>query len=51
MLAFLVSIPLLITSNALSTKILGKNWKILQRLSYAMFILVAIHIYLIHKDI
>lgn len=48
MMAFLVSIPLLITSNGISTKILGKKWKILQRLSYFMFVFVAIHIALIH---
>lgn len=51
MLAFLVSLPLLITSNGLSTKLLWKHWKTLQRLSYAMFVLVAIHIFMIEKDV
>lgn len=51
MLALLVSIPLLVTSNGISTKLLWKHWKTLQRLSYAMFVLVAIHIFMIHKDI
>ncbi len=50
MLAFLVSLPLLITSNWISTKILWKHWKTLQKLSYLMFPFVAIHIYLIEKD-
>ncbi len=47
MLAFLVSIPLLLTSNLFSIKLLWKNWKRLQYLAYAMFPLVAIHIYMI----
>lgn len=51
MIALLISIPLLITSNWLSTKILWKNWKYLQRWAYLMFVLVAIHIYLIKWEI
>lgn len=51
MLAFLVSIPLLITSNWFFTRILGKNWKKLQYLAYLMFPFVAIHIALIEKEI
>lgn len=51
MLAFLVSIPLLITSNWFCTRILGKNWKRLQYLAYLMFPFVAIHIALIEKEI
>lgn len=47
MLALLVTIPLLITSNWVFTKILWRNWKLLQRWAYLMFVLVAIHIYLI----
>lgn len=47
MLALLVTIPLLITSNWVFTKVLWRNWKLLQRWAYLMFILVAIHIYLI----
>lgn len=50
MLAFLVSIPLLLTSNWFFTRILWKNWKRLQYLAYAMFPLVAIHIFMIEKD-
>lgn len=51
MLWFLISIPLLLTSNWLSTSILWKKWKILQRLSYFMFLFVVIHIYLIKWEI
>lgn len=51
MLALLVTIPLLITSNWVFTKILWRNWKLLQRWAYLMFILVAIHIYLIKWEI
>ncbi|NUJ98114.1 hypothetical protein HGA92_05010 [Candidatus Gracilibacteria bacterium] len=51
MLAFLVSIPLLITSNGLFTSLLGKYWKTLQRLSYFMFTFVALHIYFLKGKI
>jgi len=51
MLALIVSIPLLITSNWLSTKKLWKHWKTLQRLSYFMFVFVAIHIFLIKWEV
>lgn len=50
-LAWIVSIPLLITSNGLSVSILWKYWKILQRFSYVMFIFVGLHIYFIKKEI
>ncbi len=46
LLAFVLMIPLFITSNRLSIRILGKNWKRLQRLAYLFFIAVGIHIYL-----
>lgn len=51
MLAFLVSIPLLITSNWLFTSLLGKYWKTLQRLSYLMFTFVTLHIYFLKGKI
>jgi len=51
MFGFLVSIPLLITSNWISVWLLWKKWKGLQRLSYLMFIFVALHIFLIKKEI
>ncbi len=43
-LATILSIPLALTSNWISTHILWKHWKTLQRLSYAIFPLSAIHI-------
>lgn len=51
MLALIVCIPLLLTSNWLSTKLLWKNWKTLQRGAYLMFALVAIHIYIVNWKI
>lgn len=51
MLALLVSLPLLFTSNGFFTHILWKYWKILQRLSYSMFLFVVIHMFLIKWDI
>ena len=51
LLALLVSIPLLITSNLASMKLLKKNWKKLQYLSYAFFVLVALHLAFIHPSI
>lgn len=47
LLALIVSIPLLLTSNLFSLKKLWKYWKTLHRLSYIMFLLVAIHIAII----
>lgn len=51
MLWFLVSIPLLITSNWFFTHLFWKYWKTLQRLSYFMFLFVAVHIFLIEWEI
>lgn len=48
--AFIISIPLLLTSNIYSMKLLGKNWKRLQRLTYLFFIFIAIHIMLIKPE-
>jgi len=45
LLGFVVMIPLFITSNKFSIKLLGKNWKRLQRLAYLLFVSVGIHIY------
>ncbi len=50
-LAFFVMLPLLITSNSFSMRLLKKNWKRLQRLSYFMFVAVALHIHFISKEI
>ncbi len=51
MMWFLVSIPLLVTSNSFATRLFWKHWKTLQRLAYFMFVFVWLHIYLIEKDI
>ena len=43
-LAFLIMLVLLITSNNLSMRYLkGKSWKFVQRFNYLLFILVAVH--------
>ncbi|MDD3793460.1 MAG: ferric reductase-like transmembrane domain-containing protein [Candidatus Gracilibacteria bacterium] len=50
MIAGIVSLPLLFTSNNFSLKKIGfKNWKLIQRLSYLMFFFAAIHIGMIHN--
>ncbi len=47
-IAFIIIISLLITSNDISQKIMGaKFWKYLQKLVYPLFILILIHIYLV----
>ncbi len=50
MLALIISIPLLLTSNWIFVKLLWKNWKYLQKWAYFMFPLVWIHIFMIEKD-
>lgn len=45
-LAFVLMIPLFITSNKTSMKLLKKNWKRIQQLAYVFFIAAGIHIYL-----
>jgi len=49
LLALIVSIPLLLTSNLFSLKKLWKYWKTVHRISYIMFLLVAIHISIINN--
>lgn len=49
MLAGLLTIILTITSNNFSNRLLWKNWKNIQRLSYPMFLFAAIHIAMIHN--
>lgn len=44
MYALIISIPLLITSNIFSVKLLWKYWKKIQRLTYLFFIFIWIHI-------
>lgn len=46
-LALLLTIPLLITSNNFSMRLLKTHWKKLQRLTYLLFILVALHVVLV----
>ena len=46
LLAFATMIPLVLTSNLYSIKLLKRNWKRLQRLTYLFFIASGIHIYL-----
>jgi len=45
-LGFIVCIPLLLTSNMYSMKLLGKKWKIIQRLSYVLLISGSIHFFM-----
>lgn len=50
MISWIVSLPLLLTSNNFSLKTLWfKNWKLIQRLAYLMFLFAAIHIALIEN--
>jgi len=42
--AVLVLIPLWITSNDLSMKVLGRKWKLIQRLTYLSLFLIFIHV-------
>lgn len=46
-LAFVTMIPLLLTSNNFAIRLLKKNWKRIQRLTYLFFIASGIHIYLV----
>ena len=46
---FIVSLILLFTSNVFSMKKLWKYWKKIQRLSYLMFLFVAVHIALVKE--
>lgn len=51
MAGFVVMIPLLLTSNTYSMRLLWKHWKTLQRLTYLFFIFWAIHVAMIEKEI
>jgi rubredoxin/ferredoxin-NADP reductase len=48
-IATILTIPLLITSNWISVSIMWKHWKTLQRLSYIIFPAAAVHIAIIDK--
>ncbi|MFA9262188.1 MAG: ferric reductase-like transmembrane domain-containing protein [Undibacterium sp.] len=41
--AYLLTLPLLLTSNALSQKLMGAKWKLLHRTVYVMFIFAILH--------
>lgn len=49
--AYLLTLPLLLTSNALAQRSLGKNWKLLHRIVYAVFIFTILHRMLIRGGI
>lgn len=51
MFGMILLIPLLVTSNTFSIKLLGKNWKHLQRLSYLFFLMGAIHVAFAQKTV
>lgn len=51
MFGILLLLPLLVTSNTFSIKLLGKWWKPLQRLSYLFFLVGAIHVAFAQKSI
>lgn len=50
-IALLVTLPMLLTSNVYSMKILGKKWKVLQRGSYLILVLVYLHVILVRENI
>lgn len=50
LLAAMLMLPLLLTSNMMSTKLLKRYWKRLQRLSYVAFVVAGIHVFLIEKE-
>jgi sulfoxide reductase heme-binding subunit YedZ len=48
---WVITIPLLITSNNFSMKILWKYWKKLHKLAYLLFVFAAIHIDLVEGEV
>lgn len=50
LLSLITIMPLFITSNNLSMRILKTNWKKLHRLAYVLLILVSIHVLILRKD-
>ncbi len=47
LLAYVLTLPLLLTSNALAQRILGARWKLLHRTVYLMFAFAIIHRFLV----
>ena len=50
LMGFITVIPLLLTSNNFSIKILRNQWKNIQRLVYPLFFFSAVHIVLINRE-
>jgi DMSO/TMAO reductase YedYZ heme-binding membrane subunit len=48
-LGIIVLIPVLLTSNEFSKRILGKGWRVLQKFSYLFFLLGGLHVITIGK--
>lgn len=49
-IAFLIFVPLAVTSNGYSVRAMGSNWKTLQRLVYVAAIATLLHWMFIHND-
>lgn len=49
--AYVLTLPLLLTSNALAQRLLGKKWKMLHRLVYGLFVLVLLHRFTIQRGV
>lgn len=49
--AFLLFLPLALTSNEASVRLLKKNWKSLQRLAYPAALLTLVHWMFVHDDV
>lgn len=50
MIGIVVMIPVLLTSNFFSVKILGKKWKWIQRFTYLFFIFGSIHVAFVENE-
>ena len=48
--ALMLTIPLLVTSNNWSIRLLWKNWKLLHRLAYGVLVLTVIHVVLLESS-
>jgi sulfoxide reductase heme-binding subunit YedZ len=51
MLGFALSLPLALTSNDRSVRRLGRRWRLLHRLTYAVVILACVHFIMLRKGI
>lgn len=49
-MAYLLTLPLLLTSNALSQRLLGTKWKVLHRTVYLMFAFAILHRFLMKDE-